>query len=79
MLIANTEALALQRICELNLSAWISSEGVTKMCATDYFILPFFEHKFAKSGKKHVYGITILNVLMCLTVSGRCNKLMDAE
>lgn len=79
MLSANTEALVLQRSFELNLSAWISSEGFTNICTTDYFVLPFFEPNFPKSSKKQVYEITVLNMLMCLTVSGRCNKLVDAE
>jgi hypothetical protein len=42
MVSANTEALVLQSTCELNMSAWISPEGVTKICTTNYFILPFF-------------------------------------
>lgn len=81
MLSANTEALVLHKICELNLSAWISSEGVTKICTTDYIILPFFffEPNFPKSGKKQIYEITITNMLMCLTVSGRCNGLIYVE
>ena len=44
---------------------------------TSFF--PFFEPNFPKSGKKQVYEITILNMLVCLTVSGCCSKLMDAE